>query len=246
MKEAVLILGATSSIARASACELAARGYPLFLAARDSEELQRIAADIRIRFGVEVQSGFFDAGAFDSHKAFMESVLKQTGGLSGLLVAFGYLGSHQLALQDFDETHRIIDWNYTGACSVLTHFANYFSRKKEGFIIVISSVAGDRGRSANYIYGSSKAGLTSFLQGLRARLHPSGVRVITVKPGYVDTAMIYGRPNVFLAADPDDVGRRIVKALDGWRDVVYLPRFWRCLMRIVQMIPESLFKRLKI
>ena len=115
-----------------------------------------------------------------------------------------------------------------------------------GFIIALSSVAGDRGRQSNYIYGSAKGGLSVFLQGLRNRLFHSGVRVITIKLGFVDTAMTFGLPNLFLVASPQEVGKKIVKAVNRGRNVVYIPWFWRLIMGIICSIPECVFKRLKL
>lgn len=246
MTQPVLILGALSPIARASSNAFAAKGHPLYLAGRDVEEISRIASDIKIRYGVPVSYGKFDAHAYESHLPFLQAVVKEMGQLEGVLLAFGELGDQTQAAIDFDEAHRIIVSNYTGACSILTHCANYFGKMQKGFIIGISSVAGDRGRQSNYVYGSAKAGLTVFLQGLRNRLFHSGVRVITVKPGFVDTAMTFDKPGLPLVASPKYVGERIVKALDHSSDEIYLPWFWRIIMFIVRNVPEFIFKRLKL
>jgi decaprenylphospho-beta-D-erythro-pentofuranosid-2-ulose 2-reductase len=243
MKKAILILGATSSIARATANEFAAKGYPLYLASRDEIELMRIATDIHLRYGVKVEYGFFDVEAFSDHSLFFEQVIKETGGLSGVLLACGYSSRHQKAIQDFTEAQKILNANFVGCCSILTYCANYFEKQKEGFIIGISSVAGDRGRQSLYLYGAAKAGLNHFLQGLRNRLFSSNVQVITIKPGFVDTPMTFGKPGMFLVASPDSIGKKIVHALDKKRNIVYLPWFWRYLMLIIKSIPECLFKR---
>jgi decaprenylphospho-beta-D-erythro-pentofuranosid-2-ulose 2-reductase len=245
MSKTVLILGATSAIARATAAAFAARGAALYLASRDLDELQRIAADLRVRFGVEVHYGFFDAEATESHEAFMQSVIETMHGISGVVLAFGYLGDQQAA-RDFKVGEKIIACNFIGAASILSHCANYFEPMKCGFIIGISSVAGDRGRQSNYVYGAAKGALSLYLQGLRNRLYVSGVRVITVKPGFVDTAMTYGLPGLFLVASPQAIGERIVAALGKSADVVYLPWFWRYIMLIIKHIPESIFKRMKL
>lgn len=246
MTEPVLILGGMSSIARASANAFAAKGHPIFLAGRDTQELARVAADIKVRYGVPVSYGRFDAEAFDEHLPFVQHVVKEMGALQGVLLAFGDLGDHTAATADFGKAAAIINRNYTGACSILTHCANHLGKAGKGFIIGISSVAGDRGRQSNYIYGSAKAGLTAFLQGLRNRMFHSGVRVITVKPGFVDTAMTFGKPGLVLVATPESIGNSIVKALDKSRDEIYLPSFWRYIMMIVRNVPEFIFKRLKL
>lgn len=246
MKGGVLVLGATSAIARATSEALAKQGYSLFLAGRDQEEIRRIASDLAIRYQVSVKCGSFDAERHKEHPRFIQNVVKELDGLEGALIAFGDLGNHQKATLEFGETEQIINRNFTGACSILHECANYFATKGSGFIIGISSVAGDRGRQSNYIYGAAKGGLSLYLQGLRNRLHAKGVHVLTVKPGFVDTAMTFGMPGMFLVASPDYVGRKIVKALDKHRDVVYIPWFWRYLMIIIKCVPEKIFKRLKL
>jgi len=245
MSEAVLILGATSAIARATATAFAARGDSLYLASRDEEELQRIAADLRLRFGVEVHCGSFDAEATETHEAFFNSVVALMQDLSGVVLAFGYLGD-QRAARDFKEGAKIISANFTGAASILSQCANHFESLHRGFIIGIASVAGDRGRQSNYVYGAAKGALSLYLQGLRNRLHASKVRVITIKPGFVDTAMTYGLPGMFLVASPQYIGERIVAALGRSSDVVYLPWFWRYIMLLIRLIPEPVFKRMKL
>ncbi len=245
MTEAVLILGATSAIARATAVAFAARGNTLYLASRDEDELRRIAADIYLRYGVNVYYGLFDAAATDTHEKFFKSVVAIMPDLSGVVLAFGYLGD-QHAARDFSAGAKIIAANFTGAASILSLCANHFEALQRGFIIGISSVAGDRGRQSNYMYGAAKGALSLYLQGLRNRLYSSGVRVITVKPGFVDTAMTYGLPGLFLVASPQNIGERIVRSLDKSADVVYLPWFWRYIMLIIKHIPEPIFKRMKL
>jgi short-subunit dehydrogenase len=246
VSESVLILGATSAIARSAARAFAERGYSLYLAGRDAGELERLASDLRIRYRTEVRYGLFEAGDYDSHARLIEQVKDELGGLKGVLLAFGYLGEQRLAASDSAERLDIIGRNLTGAINLLEPVAALLERQGSGFIIGISSVAGDRGRQSNYIYGSAKGGFTIYLQGLRNRLFPAGVRVLTVKPGFVDTAMTYGMQGLFLVASPEYVGTRIVRALEKGRDVVYLPWFWRYIMLVIKLIPESLFKRLKL
>lgn len=242
----ILILGATSAIARSTANAFAAGGYPLYLAGRDEPELERLASDLKIRHQVEVRYGTFDAEDYESHEEFVHRLRAEMGGLYGVLLAFGYLGEQELAARDFVERVSIIARNFTGAVSVIEHCASHLEKERAGFIIGISSVAGDRGRQSNYIYGAAKGGLSIYLQGLRNRLFRSGVRVLTVKPGFVDTAMTYGMPGLFLVASPEYVGQRILRALEKGRDIVYVPWFWRYLMLIIKLIPESLFKKLKL
>jgi len=160
MKKPVLILGATSSIARYISYGLAKRGHSLFLAGRDNDELERLAADATVRFDVEAKIGLFDAEDFESHEAFIQDVVHQVGELDGVVVAFGDLGDHAKAIRDFSFAEKIITRNFTGVCSLLTPLADYFDKREKGFIVAISSVAGHRGRQSNYLYVASKWALT--------------------------------------------------------------------------------------
>jgi decaprenylphospho-beta-D-erythro-pentofuranosid-2-ulose 2-reductase len=241
----VLILGATSAIARGTAAAFAARGDNLYLASRDLQELKRIAADLHVRYGMKVHYGLFDAEATATHARFFQSVIQEMHELSGVVLAFGLLGDQQAA-RDFSVAEKIIASNFTGAVSILSHCANHFEPLKRGFIIGISSVAGDRGRQSNYVYGAAKGALSLYLQGLRNRLFASGVRVVTIKPGFVDTAMTFGLPGLFLVASPQEIGKKIVQTLNKSADVVYLPGFWRYIMLIIKHIPEPIFKRMKM
>lgn len=241
----MLILGATSSIARATAAELAKRGHPLVLAARDENEVRAVAADVSLRFGVRADWLGLDALDFGSHPALVSRAWELAGGrMDGVLLALGDTGDHEAAVQDFSAARRILDVNLTACVSLLTEAAGRMQRG--GWICVISSVAGERGRQSNYVYGAAKGGLTIYLQGLRNRLHPRGIRVVTVNPGFVDTRMTYGKPGTFLVADPVRVAQGIVRAVSRGQDVVYLPGFWRLVMFAIRSIPEFLFKRLKL
>jgi short-subunit dehydrogenase len=157
----------------------------------------------------------------------------------------GYLGDQAKGQSEWEEARRILETNFTGCVSTLNILANHFELRQAGFICALSSVAGDRGRQSNYLYGAAKAGLSVYLQGLRNRLFPARVKVITVKPGFVDTRMTYGRPGLFLVASPESVAKGIFRAIAKGKDVVYLPWFWRLIMLIVQSIPEVILKRLR-
>lgn len=246
MSEPVLIVGAGSAIARGCAAALAACGHPLCLAGRDGGELKRIAADLRVRYRVQVETQRLDLLAAARHEAVLDKVQESLGGLHGVVLAAGELGDQAEAARDPELLARVLNTNFTAAAALLTRCANRLEAQGAGFIVAIGSVAGDRGRQSNYPYGAAKGGLALFLQGLRNRLHPAGVRVLTVKPGFVDTAMTYGLSGMFLVADPRQVGRRIVRALAGGRDVIYVPWFWRYILWIIRVIPEPLFKRLKL
>ena len=244
MAQKILILGATSAIARATAAAYAKRGDTLFLAARDMSELKRIASDLFVRFGNEVKYGYFDAKQTDLHGAFLQHVISELESLDGMLLAFGYLADPQINA-DFSEYDQVITSNFTGAVSILNICAEYFAKHKRGFMIGIGSVAGDRSRQENHIYGVAKGALALYLQGLRARLCKQGVRVITVKPGFVDSPMTFGRQGLFLVAKPEKIGEQIVATLNKKRDVVYLPWFWYFIMLLVKLIPERIFKHMR-
>ena len=240
----LLIVGATSDIAKAVAREYAKHGYDLYLTARKPEELEALAQDIRIRSGCRVESMKLDILDFDSHRSFYESLNEKP---MGVISAVGYLGEQKKAENDFNEAKRIIDTNYTGVVSLFDIIANDFEKRKSGFIIAISSVAGDRGRKSNYLYGSAKAALSAYLSGLRNRLYDSQVQVLTVKPGFVATKMTEGMdlPQK-LTAQPEEVARDIYEAQQKGKDVLYTKWIWKYIMLIIKLIPEWKFKGMSI
>jgi decaprenylphospho-beta-D-erythro-pentofuranosid-2-ulose 2-reductase len=243
----VLLFGATSAIARAVAGEFARRRYDLVLIGRDEKELGYLAADLRVRYQVRTSCQVLDVLAFDSHPERLTACLSEAGeAVAGAVLCFGTLGDAVAARKDFREARLILETNFTGCVSVLNFLASYFEARRKGFLCVLSSVAGDRGRQSNYLYGAAKGGLSLYLQGLRNRLFPSGVRVITVKAGFVDTKMTFGRPGLFLVATPEAVARGICRAIERQKDVVYLPWFWRPVMWVIRAVPEWIFKRLKL
>jgi short-subunit dehydrogenase len=243
---AVLILGATSPIARAVAEQYAAVGKSLVLAARDADEADAIASDIAIRFEVETFSRSFDALDFDEHDDFVAGVEDEAGPIEVALLAFGNMGDQEASEEDFSRAKRVIDVNYTGAASLSEAIARRMSERGEGSIIGISSVAGDRGRKSNYFYGSAKGAFTLYLQGLRNRLADDGVHVMTVKLGFVDTRMTFDLETPLPIASPEKVGQAIMRAQRRKVDTFYYPHFWRGVMGIIKAIPETIFKKLSI
>jgi decaprenylphospho-beta-D-erythro-pentofuranosid-2-ulose 2-reductase len=241
----ILIIGATSGIGRAIANQYAKEKHPLILAGRDSEELERLAADIRIRYSVPTYVRRFDAESYDTHSTFFSSCEK-VGILAGMFLAHGYMCDQKLAQVDFEEAKKMINVNFTSYVSILEIACHYFEAKRSGFIGVFSSVAGDRGRQSNYIYGSSKGALTIYLQGLRNRLYTSGVHVATIKPGFVDTQMTYGLNGLFMIAKPEFVAKRVYSSMLKGQNVIYIPGFWAVIMFIIRLIPEAFFKRLTL
>jgi decaprenylphospho-beta-D-erythro-pentofuranosid-2-ulose 2-reductase len=240
----VLILGASSDIAKATARQYAQKGYTLLLAGRSAETLEPFSKDLIIRYKIAAKYVAFDAENIPSHTAFYQ----QLHPVPDIVVcAFGYLGDQDVAQQQWVESNRIIQANYTGAVSILNIVANQMEARKAGVIVGISSVAGERGRQSNYIYGSAKAGFTAYLSGLRNRLTRSGVQVVTIKPGFVDTKMTSGlKLPAPLTAQPAQVASKIVRAVDRKADVVYVLWMWRWIMLIIKCIPEGVFKKLKL
>jgi len=240
----VLFLGATSDIAAATVYKFASHGYDIQLASRRVERLEPLCSDIIIRYRVNCSTYEFDAIRFDEHGKFFESLPCKP---EIVICAFGYLGDQKKAEENWNEVQSIINANYVGTVSILNVIASYFSEQHKGCIIGISSVAGIRGRRSNYIYGSAKAGFTTYLGGLRSRLYPDGVKVITVLPGFVRTRMTenIALPKL-LTASPSDVASAIFKAIKKNKERVYVKWFWRWIMLIIQLIPEGMFKKLKL
>tara|TARA_B100001250_G_scaffold94263_2_gene78638 strand:+ start:9603 stop:10343 length:741 start_codon:yes stop_codon:yes gene_type:complete len=246
MKKRAVILGAKSAIARSLAVKLAAQGYELILAARNSQDLQPFASDLQIRYSSKSFLIDFDALNTNGLCSLPQRLEKLSGPIDLAILVFGYLGNHDQAEKDTNEMKKIFDSNFTSAAIILGHLANYFEEKEHGGIIGISSVAGDRGRQSNYLYGASKGALSIFLQGLRNRLQKKGIHVLTVKPGFVDTPMIKGVNGLFLVATPDRVAEDILRAYRKKRDVIYTPWFWRWILVFIRFIPERIFKRLSL
>ncbi len=236
----ILIIGAKSDIAKAVARKYAENGYDLYLAARKSNDLKEFANDIKIRTQRDVKCVELDILDYASHEAFYDALEEKP---LGVISVVGYLGEQDRAQSDFGEAQKIMDTNYTGVVSLLNIIANDFEKRRSGFIIGISSVAGDRGRKSNYLYGSAKAALTAYLSGLRNRLYNANVHVLTVKPGFVATKMTEGMelPEK-LTAQPEDVAKDIYKAQQKNKNVLYTKWMWRWVMLIIKAIPEWKFK----
>jgi len=238
----VLILGATSDMAQAIAKKYAAEGWSLTLAALEADLLEPIAGDLRVRTNMPVESVPFDATDFASHASFYEGLATPP---DAVICVFGYMGDQLVARTDFDEVRRTIDINFTGAISILNIVAADFEKRGQGAIAGISSVAGDRGRQSNYIYGCAKAGLTAYLSGLRNRLAKAGVHVMTVKPGFCRTKMTEQMDlPAALTAEPEQVAAAVFKGMEKKRNVVYTLWMWRYIMLIICHIPEFIFKKL--
>ena len=240
----VLILGATSDMAQAVARRFAAEGWSLTLAARDPNALTSLAADLRIRAAAEVHTAAFDALAFEEHARFYRDLPARP---DVVICAFGYMGINEEAFTDVEEMRRTIDTNFTGAVSILNVIAADFEKRRRGTIVGISSVAGDRGRQSNFIYGSAKAGFSAYLSGLRNRLWRAGVHVMTVKPGFCRTKMTENLDlPPALTAEPEQVAEAIWKGIRKRRNTIYVLWMWRWIMLLIRLIPEPIFKRMNL
>lgn len=242
----VLILGATSAIAEHTARLFAARGDQLWLVARNAQRLKTISDDLRVRGARDCDYRVADLTDNTGHAGLLRDATEQLGGLDVVLIAYGTLGDQMAGEQDFANALQELQTNCLSVLSLLTLLANQLQQQGHGCIAVVSSVAGDRGRQSNYIYGTAKGALTIFLQGLRNRLGKTGVQVLTIKPGFVDSPMTRDFNKGPLWVKPAAIAQGILKAIDKNKDVVYLPFFWRYIMLIIRLIPEKLFKRLSL
>jgi short-subunit dehydrogenase len=240
----ILIVGATSAIAEATARNFAQDGDRLYLVARNPERLAAVANDLKTRGATQVETVAMDANDTARHAELIAQAEAALEGLDTILIAHGTLSDQKACEASFDETRKELQTNCLSAISLLTHVANRFEEQKHGTIVVISSVAGDRGRQSNYVYGTAKAAVTTFLQGLRNRLYRSGVTVITIKPGFVDTPMTAGFRKGPLWVSSENVGWGIYRAIHRKSNVIYLPWFWRFIMIFIEHLPEYIAKRI--
>jgi len=241
-----VILGASSAIARAFARLVAGRGDQILLAGRDTDDLESLAKDVAVRGAGSAEVLSFDALATETHADFAAACRQRIAGRMNVFLAFAAMPEQEAIDRDPSLAVHTIAAGFTGAVSVLHHLAPHFEDQHGGLVIALGSVAGDRGRIKNYVYGATKAGLHAYLQGLRARLFRAGATVTTVKPGFVDTAMTFGRPGLFLVAAPEDVARSALQAAEKGRESIYAPFFWTFIMLIIKSIPERIMKRLSI
>ncbi|MEL6607507.1 MAG: SDR family NAD(P)-dependent oxidoreductase [Pseudomonadota bacterium] len=245
MTETWLILGATSSMARAFVRAVADKGHGVILAGRDSVDMEATAADASLRGAHVAKALPFDA----RDAATFGPLIAEMAAHEGVLNAAVFVGSMP-AQDDIDADPSLIDGviqdSFTGPATLLQHFAPLIEDRGCGTIVGVGSVAGDRGRVGNYVYGAAKAGFHTYLSGLRNRLTRAGGHVVTVKPGFVDTAMTWTVDGMFLVAPPEKVARDILRAVDRKRNVIYTPGFWRLIMTIIRLVPEPIFKKLSI
>jgi decaprenylphospho-beta-D-erythro-pentofuranosid-2-ulose 2-reductase len=240
----VLILGATSDIGFAIARKFASEKYNVQLAARNTNLLQPFQSDLQIRYGVQCSLHSFNALDFNSHADFYHTLIPKP---DVTVYVIGYMNDNEKVITDWDESLRTINTNYTGAVSILNIIASDYASHKSGTIVGISSVAGNRGRQSNYIYGSAKAAFTAYLSGLRNKLYHDNVHVMTVLPGFVYTKMTeHLKLPPLLTANPENVAVAIYNGVRTKRDVLYVKWFWKWIMMIITTIPESIFKKKKL
>jgi decaprenylphospho-beta-D-erythro-pentofuranosid-2-ulose 2-reductase len=242
----ILIVGASSAIAQETAKIFAASKAWLFLTGRNREKLTAIGDDLRVRGADKVETYLLDMRDHHRHEEMLRSAIGAFDGLDAVLIAVGTLPNQRSCEQDVEQTVKEFTINCVSLMAFLLRVANYFEGQKRGCIAVITSVAGDRGRQSNYVYGAAKGAMDIFLQGIRNRLFKAGVAVVTIKPGFVDTPMTASLPKNFLFASPQAVSRGIYRAMLWRKDVVYVPWFWRWVMAIIRNIPEGAFKRMNL
>jgi decaprenylphospho-beta-D-erythro-pentofuranosid-2-ulose 2-reductase len=242
----ILIMGATSAIAEATAREFAVLGDALMLVGRNAERLQAIAEDLKLRGAKQAETYVLDAREMMAYPKLLDETTQRLGGLDTALIAHGTLSDQTLCETSIETMLNEFRVNGVSAMVLCAELANRFQAQGHGTIAVISSVAGDRGRQSNYVYGSAKAAVTTFTSGLRQRLYNKGVRVVTIKPGFVDTPMTASFKKGPLWASPASVGKVIARGMILGKPVIYVPWFWRGIMSIIKLVPEFVFQRLRI
>ncbi|SHH18087.1 SDR family oxidoreductase [Ferrimonas marina] len=242
----IVIFGATSAVAKHLARQHAERGDHLTLIGRNSQKLGVLAADLAVRGAEDVRVRVQDLAELDGCEPLINDLWQQGPEPDVAYFFQGVLPDQQACQQSMETTLSALQINTLGIMALLTPLANRFEQRGAGALVVVSSVAGDRGRQSNYVYGTSKAALNTFLQGLRNRLSKSGVRVLTIKPGFIDTPMTAEMKKGPLWAEPQTIASGILKSLEHNRNEVYLPWFWQGIMTVIKLIPEPLFKRMSL
>ena len=244
--ETIVIFGATSAVAQSLARLHANSGDSFILVARNSEHLESIAADLRVRGARSVSCIATDLAKTEDHPRLVQELEASSNNISRYYFFYGVLPNQGACEESWENTLEALNTNFLSKVSLLGLLANKVEKERNGTLIVVSSVAGDRGRQSNYVYGTGKGALSIFLQGLRNRLQKAGCSVITIKPGFIDTPMTADFEKGFLWASPERVAKDIYKAAGKGKDVVYTPWFWQYIMLIIKWIPEPIFKKLSL
>jgi len=242
----IIVAGATSAIAEATCRLFAKQGDRLYLIGRRENELKNISADLKIRGADRVDYQVLDLSQSDEHQQLLGNAELAMEGVDMLFVAYGTLPDQHACEESFKLALQEFNTNCVSVLSLVIRTANLFQKQKNGHIVVITSVAGDRGRKSNYLYGTAKGAVSIFLQGLRNRLYNSGVYVLTVKPGFVDTPMTKDFTKGMLWASPQTVASKINKAINNKSDILYVPWYWQVILLVIKLIPETLFKRMSL
>jgi len=243
----ILIIGASSAIAGACARQWATQGASFFLVGRDPAKLEQVAADLLARGAAGAGVHLMDVADVAAHPAMLARCIESLQAIDIALIAHGTLPDQKACEQDPALALREFASNGSSTIALLTLLANCLEQQRSGTLAVITSVAGDRGRPSNYLYGSAKAAVSTFCEGLRARLYKSGAHVIDIRPGFVDTPMTRGLPlPAPLVASPDTVARRIVAGIERRANVLYAPAFWALIMLVIRSIPRAIFNRLSL
>lgn len=242
----ILIIGATSAIAEAVARQYAQTHHSLFLVGRNKDKLETISKDLSVRGASKADFYALDMNLIDQHETMLKQALEVLGSIDIVLIAHGTLPNQEDCQNSVEQSLHELNTNAISTIALLTILANQLEQQGHGKIGVISSVAGDRGRQSNYVYGSAKAAVSTFLSGLRNRLNDKGIQVLTIKPGFVDTPMTAEFDKGPLWAKPESVAADIISAFDKNRNTLYTPWFWQGIMMIICSIPEFIFKKLKL
>jgi short-subunit dehydrogenase len=243
----IAVFGAASAMAQATARLLAGRGgAAFFLVGRGEAHLKAVADDLRARGAASVAMARADLDDTGGHGALVDQAFQTLSGLDLALIAYGRLDDQRACELSAAAAEAALRTNFISPAVLAGELANRMESQGKGCIAVLSSVAGDRGRPSNYVYGAAKGGLSLFLQGLRGRMHKRGVRILTIKPGPIDTPMTAHMKKGLMFSTPERAAKAIVRALNSGRDVAYVPGFWRAIMWVLTSLPESLFKRLPL
>jgi hypothetical protein len=243
----ILIIGATSAIAESTSRIYASEGDRFYLLARNTDRLNTIAADLKIRGAAYVETGFLDVNDTESHQRSLDVAIEKLGSIDIALIAHGTLGDQKACEHDPALAIKELHTNAISTIFLLTILANMMELQGKGTIAVISSVAGDRGRPSNYVYGTAKAAVSAFCEGMRARLYKHGVLLLTIKPGMVATPMTRNidAPELLIST-PDFIAKDIVDSVAKKKEVIYTPKYWRYIMAVISSIPDVYYKKLRL